>query len=145
VVACVTEEPSTSPLDLRTAPDTGSVRVYVLAPEAQDSAAVSLPGAIVELGRWQGGPYEFRDLLAQRAPDTVGDPRFRVVARKTANHTGSFLFSGVPLGETFALRARPPAGSTYQVTYLPTLFTLGLGKERWARFRIILQPVTSGP
>jgi hypothetical protein len=138
-VACTSEEPSTSPLDIRTAPgDTGSVRGQVRVAVSGDSATVPLPGAIIELGHWQGGPHAFRDSVSRTVTATPDDPRFRALARKTADHTGSFLFSGVPLEETFALRARPPAGTPYQVTYLPSLFRLGLGKERWARFRILL-------
>lgn len=132
--ACVSTEPSTGPLDVRSAPgDTGVVLGQVRAPSTGDSTSLPLPGALVELGRWQGGPYDYRDSLHQRPAALPDDPRFRVVWRATTDHTGSFRISGVPLRETLALRARPPAGTPYQITYLASLFGIGNTKSIWLR------------
>jgi protocatechuate 3,4-dioxygenase beta subunit len=141
-VACVSTEPSTSPLDLRAAPgDTATVFGQVRVPSTGDSASLPLPGAIVELGRWQGGPYDFRDSLRGRVAATADDPRFRIVARAMTDHTGSFAIGGVPVRETFALRARPPAGAAYEVTYFASLF--GVRKESPIWLRILLDSVGS--
>ena len=68
---------------------------------------------------------------------TPDDPRFRVVARAIADDTGGYRLGGVPRAETFALRARPPAGTPYRVTYLASLF--GLRNVTEARFSLLLE------
>jgi hypothetical protein len=139
VLACITEEPSTSPLDIRTDPsDEGRVSGQVRAP-APGAEPVRVPGAVVELGRWQGGPNDFRDSLGQRGA-TPDDPRFRVIARAAVDDTGAYNLREVPRWQTLGLRVRPPAGTPYRVTYLDSLFSLGQeGRERWKWFLIILE------
>ncbi len=143
VVACVTEEPSTSPLDVRTAPgEEGRVSGQVRG-SAGDSGLRPLPGAIVELGRWRGGPDDFRR-LGTRVGATQDDARFRVIARVVVDDSGAYHFREVPRAQIFGLRARPPTGPPYRVTYLDSLFSLGQGRDRWKWFRIVLQPTGSG-
>lgn len=137
--ACSVTEPSTNPLDIRSAPgDTATIYGQVFAPAAPGaSLSRPVPHAVIELGRWQGGPYEFRDSLRGRVAATADDPRFRVVARAIADDTGGYRLGRVPRAETFALRALPPAGTPYRVTYVGSLF--GLRNVTDARFSILLE------
>jgi hypothetical protein len=141
-LACVSEEPSTSPLDLRTHSDdearvSGQVRA-----SAGDARLLPVPKAVVELGRWRGGPHDLSGLLGEGVAATPDDPRFRVIARALVDDSGAYHFREVPRGQIFGLRARPPAGTPYQVTYLDSLFSLGQGRDRWKCFRIVLEPIS---
>jgi protocatechuate 3,4-dioxygenase beta subunit len=78
----------------------------------------------VELGTWRGTPYEFRDSLVRAVGARPDDPRFHVVARTQTDATGRFRFGGVPKPQIFAMRARPPDGLRYRVTYFGSLFGL---------------------
>jgi hypothetical protein len=133
---CGITEPSANPLDVRAGTATIYGQVFApLAPGANQPRPV--PGAVIELARWQGGPYDFRDSLRGRVAAAPDDPRFRVVAHALADDTGRYRLPGVPRAEIFALRARPPAGTPYRVTYLGSLF--GLRNVTEARFSILLE------
>lgn len=138
--ACGSTEPSTNPLDVRSVPgDTAVIYGQVFAPPPAGALPrTPVPGAVVELGRWEGGPYDFRDSLRGDVVATADDPRFHVVARALANDTGGYMIGGVPRTQTFALRARPPAGAPYRVTYLRSLF--GLRNVTQIRFPLVLEP-----
>lgn len=145
VVACATEEPSTSPLDLRTnSSEEGRVSGQVRASIGGESATRPVPKAVVELGSWRGGPYEFLDSHGEDLAGTQDDARFLVVARVVVDDSGAYHFREVPRGQIFGLRAQPPAGTPYRLTYLDSLFSLGQGRDRWKWFRIVLQPMSSG-
>jgi hypothetical protein len=146
MVACVTEEPSTSPLDLRTnSHEEGRVSGQVRASIGGESATHPVPKAVVELGSWRGGPDDLRNLHGEGIAGTQDDPRFRVIARVVVDDSGAYHFREVPRGQIFGLRARPPVGTPYRLTYLDSLFSLGQGRDRWKWFRIVLQPMSSGP
>jgi protocatechuate 3,4-dioxygenase beta subunit len=83
-----------------------------------------VPQVLVELGTWRGTPYEFRDSLVRGVGARADDPRFRVVARTHTDATGRFRFGGVPKPQIFAMRAQPPRGLGYRVTYFESLFGL---------------------
>jgi hypothetical protein len=140
VLACTAEEPSTSPLDIRTdSDDEGRVSGQVRAP-AGDSEPVPVPGAVIELGRWQGGPDDFRDSQGKQSGTAPDDPRFRVIARAVVDDSGAYNLREVPRWQTLGLRVRPVPGTPYRVTYLDSLFSLGQGRDRWKWFLIILEP-----
>jgi hypothetical protein len=129
-LACLTSEPSTSPMDIR-AGDTGTLSgqvrvstaaVMVRVPMGGWSWATPVPGATVELGRWRGNAVDFHDVVTRRSAD---DPRFHVLVGAVVDDTGAFRLDGLPKQTIFALRARPPAGATYTVTYVDSLFTVG--------------------
>jgi hypothetical protein len=134
--ACSVTEPSANPLDVRAGTASIYGQVFALAPGA--SLPQPVPRAVLELGRWQGGPYDFRDSLRGGVAATPDDPRFRVVASVVTDDTGGYRLRGVPRAEIFALRARPPAGAPYRVTYMGSLF--GLQHVTEARFSILLAP-----
>jgi hypothetical protein len=115
--ACRAEtEPSTTPLDVRTAPgDTAVLYGWVYHPA---------PAAVVELGTWRATPYEFRDSLVRAVGARPDDPRFHVIARARTDASGRFRFGGVPRPQILAMRAQPPAGLPYRVTYFESLFGL---------------------
>lgn len=121
-------EPSMTPLDVRTAPgDTAVLYGWVYHPALPTTPWAQrrpVPAAVVELGTWRGTPYEFRDSLARAVGARPDDSRFHVVARTQTDATGRFRFGGVPKPQTFAMRARPPAGLPYRVTYFESLFGL---------------------
>jgi hypothetical protein len=127
--ACRAEtEPSTTPLDVRTAPgDTAVLYGWVYHPAPPSTPWKErrpVPAAVVELGTWRGTPYEFRDSLVRAVGARPDDPRFHVIARARTDAAGRFRFGGVPKPQIFAMRARPPAGLPYRVTYFESLFGL---------------------
>jgi len=139
VAACGATEPATSPLDLRGTPgDTATIygQIFAMAPPGAVPTE-PVPRAVIELGRWQGGPYDFRDSLRGGVAATPDDPRFRVVARVMADDTGGYRLGGVPRAEIFALRVRPPSHTPYRVTYLGSLF--GLRNVTEVRFSVQLE------
>jgi hypothetical protein len=121
-------EPSTTPLDVRAAPgDTAVLFGYVYEPAPPTTAwkdRRSVPDVVVELATWRGTPYEFRDSLTHAVGAAPDDPRVHVVARSRTDARGRFRFGGVPKAGSFVMRARPPAGRAYRVTYFPSLFGL---------------------
>ena len=143
VLNCRTDtEPSLTPLDVRMAPGDTAVLygwIYHPVPPAtawKDRRPVS--GVLVELGTWRGTPYEFRDSLARAVGAQPEDRRFHVVARTRTDSGGRFRFGGVPRPKTFAMRATPPAGFHYRVTYFPSLF--GLAHVDSVNFSIMFEP-----
>jgi len=126
VAACGMTEPATDPADLRATPsDTATVygQIFAMAPPGAVPTE-PVPRPVIELGRWQGGPYAFRDSLRGAVAATPDDDRFRVAARVMAADTGGYRLGGVPRAEIFALRVRPPSHTPYRVTYLGSLFSL---------------------
>jgi hypothetical protein len=134
ILACLTSEPSTSPMDIRAAPgDTGTMSGQVgLAVGPGPFSRGPVPGAIVELGRWRGNAVDLHDVVTRLSPD---QSRFHVILRTVSDDSGSFRFTGLPLHTVFALRARPPAGTPYAVTYLDSLFTVAYLRRARILFR----------
>ena len=131
-VGCGTgTEVPTSPLDSpAAASDTGTVYGQVIAPAGQvatgrpQGLGAPVANATVELGIWRGSAGEFRDSAARALRVRPDDPRLKVVARVVTNHLGEYRFPGLLKKQVFAMRACPPAGSPYEVTYFESLFWL---------------------
>jgi hypothetical protein len=134
-------EPSNTPLDLRAAPGDTAVLygwVYHPAPPGTPWAQRrTVAAALVELGTWRGTAYEFRDSLARAVGARPDDSRFHVVARTRTDSAGRFRFGGVPKPKIFAMRASPPPGLPYRVTYFESLF--GLAHVDSVNFSITLE------
>jgi len=141
-VACgAGTEPSTTPLDVRAAPgDTAVLYGWVYHPAPPSTPWTQrrpVRAAVVELGTWRGTPYEFRDSLVRAVGARPDDRRFAVVARTQTDAGGRFRFGGIPKPQIFAMRARPPAGLPYRVTYFESLF--GLAHVDSVNFSITLE------
>lgn len=140
LAACSSTEPVTAPTDFRLlAAGTGVVYGQLLAapPGGGMPSATSVPGLVVELGIWQGTPYTFRDSLTHDVAARPDDPRFKLLSQTTPDAQGGYRFAEVPKQVGLALRARPPAGTPYRVTYFPTLF--GIGSTDSIRIPIVLR------
>lgn len=126
-------------MDIRAAPgDTGTISGQVRLALGQGPAPATrgpVPGATVELGRWRGNAVDLHDAVTRHTAD---DPRFHVVLSTVADGSGSFRLTGIPMHTIFALRARPPAGTPYAVTYFDSLFTVN--NLRWARILFVAKP-----
>ncbi len=129
LAGCGGSEPSTGPRDFRLLTADGGGVVYGLLfavpPGGGLPARVVVPGTVIELGIWQGTPYTFRDSLTHDAAASPDDPRFKTIARVTADGEGSYRIPGAPRQVGLAVRARPPAGAPYRVSYCQTLFGIG--------------------
>lgn len=137
-------EPATTPLDLRTGPgDTAVIFGWIYEPAPPTMLwkdRIPIPGVTVELATWRGTALEFRDSVKRNVAAMPDDPRVHVVARTHTDASGRFRFGGVPKHQDFIMRALPPPGRPYRLTYYPSLF--GLAHVDSANFPIMFERET---
>jgi hypothetical protein len=143
LIACGLETaPSTDPLATRTGlGNTATIYGEVYEPAAPSTPwaeRVPVAGAVIELGHWSASIAEFRDTLARAVAASPDDPRFEIVSRTITDRNGRYRLAAVPKESILALRARPPSGRPYRVTYLASLFSLQ--RVDSTRFALTFEP-----
>lgn len=101
---------------------TGRVRTLDSAGRCWWRTAPVVPGVRVEVGLWDGSPAFYRDTITGRAPTSLDDHRFQVLAHTVTDAEGRFRFDSLPRQVAYATRVIAPEGSFRGVAYGETMF-----------------------